>query len=130
LQSSCSGDVIVLGHGYACNKIITYPAQSGDHRGHRRVLTTLGSVKSYRPEIWEQVLQSAHALRGDILVMQGAIDRLIEPRPRADELTAAAANAKVTTTLLDGADHYFAGRQQELAACVLDWLAQGEEVRS
>jgi alpha/beta superfamily hydrolase len=126
---SVTDDVIIVGHGYACNKIITYPALSGDHRDRRRVLTTLGSVKTYRPDIWEQVLRSAEGLRGDTLVVQGAIDQLIEPQARADELTTAAINSKVTTTLLDGADHYFAGRQKELAICVLDWLVQGEEIR-
>lgn len=116
------GEPVLLAHGYACNKLIAYPAQSGDPHPYRRVLATLGSIKSYRPDIWDEVLRAAPRLRGDMLVVQGAIDHLIEPRPRADELVAAAAQARVKVVLLDGADHYFNERHHALARCVLDWL--------
>jgi len=118
------GEVILLAHGYACNKIVIYPAQSNDSRPMRRVLATLGSIRSYRPDIWEQVLQAAAGLRGDTLVVQGAVDTLIEPRARSDELVAAAAQSRVDVVLLDGADHYFNDRHAELAGCVLAWLSQ------
>ena len=122
LLSHGAGEVVLLAHGYACNKIVSYPAQSGDGRPMRRVLTTLGSIKSYRPDIWDQVLQSAAELRGDTLVVQGAADALIDPRARSDELVAAAVQARVDVVLLDGADHYFNDRHAQLADCVLGWL--------
>ena len=53
----------IVGHGYANNKIICYPAQSGDDRIERNVLATLGSVKKYRPDIWDAVLQGAGRIR-------------------------------------------------------------------
>ena len=74
---------VVLAHGYACNKVVAYAAQSGDTRPRRNVLATLGSIKLYRPEIWDAVLAVASQMRGEVLVVQGAIDPLIEPRPRA-----------------------------------------------
>src|SRR4051812_10031031 len=79
---------IIVGHGYANSKIICYCAQSGDERIERYVLTTLGSVKKYRPDIWAAVLQSAGLMRGSTLVVQGAIDELIEAQPRANEFVA------------------------------------------
>jgi alpha/beta superfamily hydrolase len=129
LQTRGPGEVVLLAHGYACNKLVAYAAQSGDHRPWRQVLTTLGSIKSYRPEIWEQVLEAAAALRGDSLVVQGAVDPLIEPRRRADELVAAAGLARVEVVLLEGGDHYFNDRHQALADCVLHWLVRSPEGR-
>src|SRR5437764_13491915 len=47
---------VIVGHGYANNKIASYPAQSGDDRIERYVLATLASVKKYRPDIGDAVL--------------------------------------------------------------------------
>lgn len=113
---------VVLGHGYANNKIASYPAQSGDDRVLRYVLATLGSVKKYRPDIWDAVLQSAGRMRGRALVVQGAIDELIEAKPRADELVAAAPVCAVEVQYLAGGDHYFHGKEAELARGIVDWL--------
>ncbi len=115
-------EVVVLTHGYACNKAACYAALSGDRRVRRYVLTTLGSVKSYRPDIWEKVLASAPAMPGRILVVQGADDHLIEAQPRADELVAAATGAKADVVMLQGGDHYFAATHESLANTVTDWL--------
>jgi hypothetical protein len=38
--------------------------QSGDDRIDTHVLATLGSVKKYRPDIWEAVMKSAQHMRG------------------------------------------------------------------
>src|ERR1700732_2231778 len=113
---------VIVGHGYANNKIICYPAQSGDDRIERNVLTTLGSVKKYRPDIWDAVLQSASRIRGNALVVQGATDELIEAKPRADELVAAAKGCKVDVTHLEGGNHYFHGREAELGRAIVGWL--------
>jgi hypothetical protein len=115
--------VVLLAHGYGCNKAACYPKLSGDGRITGFVFTTLGAVKSYNPDIWSKVLDSASALRGRALIVQGAEDRLIEARPRADELRAAAAEAAMEVILLEDADHYFHDRHRELARCVTDWLA-------
>jgi acetyl esterase/lipase len=120
VEQNCDS-IILLAHGYGCNKAVCYPALSGDRRIERYVLTTLGSVKTYRPDIWDKVLQCAPALSGDVLVVQGAIDQLIEAQARADELVAAARQASVEVVLLDGADHYFADTRQPLADAVVDW---------
>jgi hypothetical protein len=114
----------LLGHGYANNKLVSYAAQSGDDRVDRYVLATLGSVKKYRPDIWDAVLANATRMGGRALVVQGAIDELIEARPRADELVAAANRCAVDVHLLAGGNHYFHDRERELAAVVVDWLAR------
>src|SRR5438477_2417673 len=95
LAAEGSGEVVVLAHGFACNKVVCYHALSGDHRPRRAVLATLGAVKAYRPEIWDAVMRGAPEMRGDTLVVQGAADPLIEARQRADELVAAAAGSRV-----------------------------------
>ncbi|MBV9734357.1 MAG: hypothetical protein JO209_00505 [Acidisphaera sp.] len=126
LESRGRGEVVLLGHGYACNKLVCYPALSGDHRPCRRVLTTLGAIKAYKPEIWAKVLAAAAEIRGATLVVQGAVDPLIEGRNRADELVRAARGSRLETVLLEGGDHYFNGRHDALAGCVLDWLGRTE----
>jgi hypothetical protein len=115
---------VLLGHGYANNKLVSYAAQSGDVRIDRYVLTTLGSVKKYRPDIWEAVLRNADRMRGRALVVQGASDELIEAAPRAEELTAAASACTVDVQMVSGGDHYFHGRERELADAVLRWLGK------
>ena len=117
---------VIVGHGYANNKIICYPAQSGDDRIEGNVLTTLGSVKKYRPDIWDAVLQSASRIRGNALVVQGAIDELIEAKPRADEFVAAAKGCKVDVTHLEGGNHYFHGKEAELGRAIVGWLRKNE----
>ena len=116
-------EVIILAHGYACNKVICYSALAADTRPARRILTTLGAVKSYRPDIWDAVLRHAGAMHGSALVVQGAIDPLIEARQRADELVSAAPDSDTEIILLEGADHYFNGRHQELAMRIVEWIA-------
>jgi len=54
--------------------------------------------------------------------VQGAIDHLIQARERATELESAAASSRVETILLDGANHYFDERRNELAKALLDWI--------
>jgi alpha-beta hydrolase superfamily lysophospholipase len=115
--------VTILAHGFACNKVVCYPAWSGDTRVNRYVLATLGAVRAYRPDIWDTVLRLAPDLRGRVLVVQGAIDPLIEARERAAELVAAATRARADVVLLEGANHYFDHRHADLAACVVAWLA-------
>ena len=114
----------LLGHGYANNKLVSYAAQSGDDRIERYVLATLGSVKKYRPDIWDGVLRDARRMRGDVLVVQGAIDELIEAGPRADEFVAAADGCRVDVIQLAGGNHYFHGKERELAHAILAWLAE------
>jgi pimeloyl-ACP methyl ester carboxylesterase len=115
---------VVIGHGYANNKIICYPAQSGDDRIGCSMLTTLGAVKKYRPDIWDAVLQRAGRMRGKVLVVQGAIDELIEARPRADEFVAAAKGCRVDVNYLPGGNHYFHGKEAELGDAIVDWLTR------
>jgi hypothetical protein len=112
----------IVGHGYANNKIACYVAQSGDERIETYVLATLGSVKKYRPDIWDLVLASAEQMRGRTLVVQGAIDELIEAKPRAEELIAAAKGCRVDVSYLAGGNHYFHGKEAELAGEVVAWL--------
>jgi len=114
----------IVGHGYANNKIISYSAQSADDRIDCNVLATLGSVKKYRPDIWKAVLQSAGRMRGKALVVQGAIDELIEAKPRADELVAAAKGCKVDVIHLEGGNHYFHGKEAELGRAIVGWLGK------
>jgi hypothetical protein len=113
---------IVVGHGYANNKIACYRAQSGDDRIDTHVLATLGSVKKYRPDIWGQVLKGAAQMRGRAFVVQGAIDELIEAGPRANELAAAANACKIDILHLPGGNHYFHGKEAELAHEIVGWL--------
>ena len=117
-----AGAAAVLAHGFACNKLLRYAETSGDRQPHRCVLTTLGAAKAYRPEIWDAALRGAAVMTGDTLIVQGATDTLIEARPRADEVTAAATGSRVETVLLEGADHYFNARHEALAQTIVDWL--------
>jgi pimeloyl-ACP methyl ester carboxylesterase len=119
-------EVIVLAHGYGCNKAVVFAAQSGNSGVERYVLATLGSVKGYRPDIWVNVLAKADHMRGRALVVQGTIDTSLEPQPRADEFVAATNHCAVDVVLLAGADHYFATSQQELADCILDWCSNSK----
>ena len=118
------GTPALVGHGYGNNKIICYTAQSGDARIRVNVLTTLGSVKKYRPDIWDAVLRSADRMHGDMLVVQGAVDELIDAKERADELVAAAPRCSVDVVHLVGGNHYFHGKEAELAREILCWLAK------
>jgi predicted alpha/beta hydrolase len=118
-----AGPVAIVAHGYACNKVACYPAWSGDGRVRSLVLTTLGAVQAYRPDIWATVLREAGALEGRVLIVQGAIDPLIAAAERAEELRRAAERAAIDVVLLEGGNHYFDGRHAELAACVAGWLA-------
>jgi len=114
----------IVGHGYANNKLASYAAQSGDDRIDTYVLATLGSVKKYRPDIWDAVLQSAGRMRGNVLVVQGAIDELIEAKPRADEFVSAAAGCKVEVNHLAGGNHYFHGKEAALGDAIVGWLGK------
>lgn len=122
LERHGPGKVVLLGHGYGCNTVLCYSKLSEDRRPYRRILMTLGAIKAYKPEVWERVLASAADIRGETLVVQGADDQLIAARDRAAELSHAARSTNVETVLLDGADHYFNGRHDALARCILDWL--------
>ncbi len=122
LESRGSAEIVLLAHGFACNKVVCYAGLSGDHRPRRCVLTTLGAVKAYRPEIWAMVLRSAPAMRGATLIVQGAADPLIEAHARADELLDAAKPSRIDVVLLDGANHYFDQRHRELATSIGAWL--------
>jgi dienelactone hydrolase len=126
LRAHGPGVPVVVAHGFACNKVVCYPGWSGDGGVERYVLTTLGAVKAYRPDIWDTVLRQAPRLAGRVLVVQGAVDPLIEARARAEELERAATAARVDVSLLDGANHYFDGRHGELAEAIVGWLGQGQ----
>lgn len=117
------GPVVLLAHGYGCNKAVCYPAFSGDQRLRHYILTTLGGVKSYRPDLWAEVLRLAPQMNGAVLVVQGAADPNIQIRERTHELAAAASNTRVTVVMLDGGNHYFDGRHAELGRAVTDWLS-------
>jgi dipeptidyl aminopeptidase/acylaminoacyl peptidase len=114
--------VVALAHGYACNKLICYPAWSGDHRLRHYVLTTLGGVKSYRPDLWREVLRLAPRMAGNVLLIQGAADPNIDVHARAAELVSAATGANVEVVMLERGDHYFEGCHAELAAAISSWL--------
>src|SRR5262245_2069403 len=115
----------IIGHGYANNKIACYAAQSGDDRIDTHVLATLGSVKKYRPDIWDTVLEGAERMRGRALVVQGAIDELIEAKPRAEELSVAAKSCRIDISYLAGGNHYFHGKEAELGDEIVAWLSKG-----
>jgi alpha-beta hydrolase superfamily lysophospholipase len=126
LRAREPGEPVIVAHGYACNKVACYPAWSGDQRVGACVLTTLGAVKAYRPDIWDTVLRQAARLPSRVLVVQGAIDPLIDARSRAEELERAASATRVDVHLLPGANHYFDGCHRELAAAIVGWLGPGQ----
>jgi len=119
-------EVTLFGHGYANNKLACYPALAGDDRARRFVLATLGAVKETRPDIWKRVLAMASEIRGDVFIVQGAGDTEIKAQDRADEFAAAAVSARVKTVLLQGANHYFDDRHNELWNCIAAWLDPGD----
>jgi hypothetical protein len=117
-------EVIPFAHGYGCTKVMAYAAHSADTRIRRHVLTTLGAVRRGHPAIWRGALEAAHAMQGRTLVVQGAIDHLIDARPSADDLAAAAPGSTLDLVLLEGANHYFDDRHRELIECVVEWEAR------
>jgi hypothetical protein len=129
LTSKLGKAPVIVGHGYANNKIACYAAQSGDDRIETYVLATLGSVKKYRPDIWDAVLGGAQRMRGRALVVQGAIDELIEAKPRAEELVAAAKGCRIDVSYLAGGNHYFHGKEAELGRAIVAWLGKEHEAR-
>jgi hypothetical protein len=117
-------EVIVKGHGFSCNKVVCYQALSDDRRVRRWILTTFGAVKSYRPDIWEQVLRRAPQMQRDVYLVQGTADPEIEEvRQRAEDLLAVASSARIEIEYMD-ANHHFDNRHEELANGILRWLAR------
>lgn len=114
-------EVVPLAHGYGCTKVMAYAAQSGDARVRRHVLTTLGAVQRNHPPLWIKALELSRSMTGCTLVVQGEIDRLIEARPRAEELGRSAPGTDLELVLLEGANHYFDGRHEALVDCIADW---------
>ena len=114
-------EVVLVSHGFSCNKVVCYQALSNDSRVRRSVLTTLGAVKAYRPDIWKEVLDRAPSMQGEALLIQGTADPEIEPHERAKELVAVAKSVRFEVEFMD-ANHHFDGRHQELASSVLRWL--------
>jgi hypothetical protein len=129
LAAGNGGEIVLLAHGFACNKVACYAAASQDGIARRTILTTLGAAKAYRPEIWAAALRGAAAMRGDTLIVQGATDTLIEARARADELTEAATASRVETVLLEGGNHYFDERHEALASVLSQWLGRAGSAR-
>ncbi len=80
-----------------------------------------------RLPLWATVLQEADGLAGRVLVVQGAVDPLIAAAERAGELRQAASRAHVDVVHLEGGNHYFDDRHEELAACIVAWLAGGDD---
>ncbi|GHU03862.1 hypothetical protein FACS1894158_03090 [Betaproteobacteria bacterium] len=117
-------EVILLAHGFACNKAVLFCDQSGTKGVDRYVLAVLGTVKKYRPEIWDAVLSGAPKMAGKALVVQGALDSPIDAKQRAEEFTAAAPDCSVDVVMLEGGDHYFTNKDRELADVVIDWCAK------
>jgi len=128
LEQRGAEEVVLLGHGYGCNKVLCYSSLSGDRRPFRRILMTLGAIKAYSPDVWESVLASGAEIRGETLVVQGAEDPLIAAEDRAAELGRAAGGANVEVVLLKGGDHYFHGRHDAVVRSIVDWL-RGTEVK-
>jgi len=116
-------EVAFLAHGYGGAKAICYTAHSGDTRVRRLILVTLGALYSYRRELWESVLASASAIEGKIVVVQGAADPNIEPSKRGQELSDASRGSETSVVLIEGANHYFEGKQEALVKCVDEWFA-------
>jgi hypothetical protein len=130
LAGAGSADVVLLAHGFACNKVVCYPGMSEDRVPRRSILATFGAVKAYRPEIWSMVMRCAPDMRGDTLIVQGAADPLIEARERADELVATAPASRIDTILLEGANHYFDHCHVELASSIVRWIVgSGSQLR-
>jgi alpha-beta hydrolase superfamily lysophospholipase len=129
-MSTRTDEVALLAHGHGGSKVICYPAQSGDRRVRLSILVTFGAVQSYQPAVWSAVVAGASAMRGHILVVQGADDKLISGRERANDIARAATSCETTVVLMDGANHYFAGREEQLVRRVDDWLLERSVLRS
>jgi predicted alpha/beta hydrolase len=123
LSDECT-EIVPLAHGYGGTKVMSYRNDSGDARVRRHVLVTLGAVARNHPPLWHEALRRAAAMQGRALVVQGAIDTLIDARPRAGELGAAAPSCALDVVLLEGANHYFDERHAELVGVVSDWEAR------
>jgi len=117
-----SDEVILLAHGYGCLKAVVHGAKGGPAT-QRRALTTLGAVGRTHPPIWREALEIARDMAGQTLVVQGAVDHLIDPNVRAQELRDAAPRSSFDVELLDGGNHYFEGREDKLVDRVVAWEA-------
>jgi predicted alpha/beta hydrolase len=117
-----TGAVALAAHGYGGSKVICYPAQSGDQRVVHNVLVTLGAVHNYQPEIWSDVVAQASAMRGHVLVVQGADDVLIAGAERGEDVKRSAVSCETTVVLMEGANHYFVNCEERLVQCIDEWL--------
>src|SRR5436305_691262 len=63
LAAQNGGEIVLLAHGFACNKVACYAASSQDRIPRRTILTTPGAAKAYRPEIWAAALRRGEAAR-------------------------------------------------------------------
>jgi len=88
-----------------------------------KALYTPGYLLSLRgPEAKSDPFKNISKVKNPVLILQGKVDKLIEPdiaeRLRKD----AADNPKVTVVYVEGADHGFSQHQSELAERVLGWI--------
>ena len=117
-------EVILQGHGFASNKVALFCAQSGGKGVDRYILSTVGAVKGYRPDIWDEVLAGAARMSGKILLVQGAVDEKIDAKARAEEFVAAASGCSVEVVMMQGGDHNFTNLDRELANLMIDWCSR------
>lgn len=115
-----STEVVLLAHGYGCLKAICHGAL-GRPASERRALTTMGAVGRTHPPLWREALDVARDMGGQTLVVQGAIDHLIDANARAAELRQAAPKSSFEIELLEGGNHYFEGRERKLVDRIVAW---------
>lgn len=113
-------EVVILAHGYGCVKAIAHAGQRGT-RSSRRALTTLGAVARTHPTIWSEALARSAEMAGSTLVVQGAVDHLVDAQVRAEELRCAAPMTVLEFELLEGGNHYFEGQESALIERLVGW---------
>ena len=126
LRAHGPGVPVVVAHGFACNKVVCYPGWSGDGGVERYVLTTLGAVKAYRPDIWDTVLTRRPGWRAGCWWCRAPSIRSSRPGLARRSCSGRPPPPGSRSCLLDGANHYFDGRHGELAEAIVGWLGQGQ----
>ncbi len=114
---------LLAGISYGSNKAALFLRQASSQPA-AVLLGPVGGIKSYRPDLWGQVVDCLRGMTAPLLVLQAGADEYIsEPEPAGREMVAAAVASRSTRmAVVAGANHGFSEHKEEVKTIVSDWL--------